>query len=208
MALDTRIPLAYQAVDWGNSLASGLKVANALRGDQLTPAERERLALAKAEFEFNQQNALADNARADENQKMLREHYGKVDPKEALEAAIASGNALTRGQKALQQYYMNKKQSELDALFGGGATPTEGAPDVSVTPVPTQTVPAPEVPTSQLPPLQMLGGPSPAVADPRGSYFASDGQPQGMNRNAAPDGTVITNGTQRLKKVNGKWVPI
>jgi hypothetical protein len=31
MALDTRIPLGYQAADWGNSLASGVKVANSLR---------------------------------------------------------------------------------------------------------------------------------------------------------------------------------
>jgi hypothetical protein len=199
MALDTRIPLGYQAVDWGNSLASGIKVANALRGDQLTPAERERLALAKAEFEFNQQNALADNARADENQKMLKEHYAKVSPKEALEAAISSGNTLTPGQEAYKKFLMDKKQSEIDALFG---------PDVNLTPVPPAP-PAPEVPTSQLPPLQMLGGgPSPAVADPRGAYLPDAGQPQGMNRAIAPDGTVIVSedGSTRYKKIGGKWV--
>jgi hypothetical protein len=202
MPLDTRIPLGYQAADWGNSLMSGLKVANALRGDQLTPAERERLALAREEFLHQQQNALADNTRADAYFAWQKEQGGRVNPKEDLESAILSGNALTPGQEALKQYYMQKKQSELDALFGGGATPTDGAPDVKVTP------PAPEVPTSQLPPLQMLGGPSPAVADPRGAYFPSDGQPQGMNRNAAPEGTSIVSedGKSRYTKINGKWV--
>jgi hypothetical protein len=160
--LDTRIPLGYQAVDWGNSLASGLKVANALRGDQLTPAERERLALAKAEFEHQQQNALADNTRADAMFKWQQEQGSRVDPWEAVQRKLIEGGegALTPGEQRLLKLH------ERQNMFGGGTTIQD--PDAVNAP-PTQG--APETPVSALPPLAsspegLFGGPSPAAANP------------------------------------------
>ena len=156
MALDTRIALAYQPVDWGNSLASGLKVANALRGDQLTPAERERLALAKAEFDFNRENALADNKRQDEYYNYLKNKGDSLSPWEQTQKDLIEGKALTSGQQTLIKLH------QAGPTYGGGGIIDPDNPGGGAVPAP----PAAPVPVAPDAPVSLApGGPAPAQAN-------------------------------------------
>jgi hypothetical protein len=90
-----------------------------------------------------------------------------------------------------------------------GQQPAAAPMDMATDPPPTVSVSPPmqpgELPVYNQPPPAEAGM---GIQDPRGAYFPNQGQPQGMNMQAAPDNTIITNGKQRLIKRNGQWVPL
>lgn len=114
-----------------------------------------------------------------------------------MTGAAAPEQEVTRYVDMFMPSYLDSKETKLQKMrlldeFGANAKknalqgrPTpEGQPEVPVQPTPE------------------------GVTDPRGAYFPEAGQPQGLNRQAAPDGTVITNGDKTLVKRNGQWVPL
>jgi hypothetical protein len=168
------IPLGFKPFDFANSFHSGIKTANALFGEPLSAKEEAALEMAQQRADQAQANSDRSFGAAEAHRKWQRENAAADDARaakgnayERVRTKIEQGIPLTAGEQAIQELM---KSDPLGGFGGSGAPPgdIDGLPGPGGAPAPSPAPAAPaasEAPVSQLPPLNMIGGASPAAAN-------------------------------------------